>query len=241
MTYCAAEFGNLNATIRKGASAFLLAMFVAGCSSSVVLDSPGIPTPLVEKIPVSVGVRFPPDFEHYVHNEEVLGRSTWSIDLGRANATLFTDLFGHMFEKLTILNAKDDASLLDIDALIEPSIEAFEFSVPNQSKTEAFAVWIRYRIKVYDRVGKEVASWPVSAYGKSLTTTLGGSDALQRAAILAMRDAAALMIMQLDKATGISLLAETPAANPEPASLSLEPGNDEVQTNAFEGTEDDTG
>jgi hypothetical protein len=98
--------------------------------------------------------------------------------------------------------------------------------VPNQSKTEAFAVWIRYRIKVYDRLGTEVASWPVSAYGKSQTTMLGGSEALQRAAVLAMRDAAALMIMQLDKSTGISLLAETPATLPEPGPLSADAGND---------------
>jgi hypothetical protein len=254
MTYRPAEIGNLNTRIRKGKSGFLLAIFMAGCSSNVVLQTPGIPVPLVEKLPVSVAVRFPPNFEHFVHNEEVLGRAKWSIDLGRSNAALFTQLFGYMFEKLTILGPKDDPTLLAIDALIEPSIEAFEFSVPNQSKTEAFAVWIRYRIKVYDRVGEEVASWPVSAYGKSLTTTMGGSDALQRAAILAMRDAAALMIMQLDKATGISLLAETPASRPgsdpqvagptartlEPALHSLEPNDDEVQTTALEGPEDDT-
>ena len=253
MTHRPAEIGNLNTRIRKGTSGFLLAMFVAGCSSNVVLQTSGIPIPLVEKVPVAVGVRFPPNFEHFVHKEEVLGRSKWSIDLGRSNAALFTQLFGYMFEKLTILGPKDDATLLDIDALIEPSIEAFEFSVPNQSKTEAFAVWIRYRIKVYDRHGEEFASWPVSAYGKSQTTTMGGSDALQRAAILAMRDAAALMIMQLDKATGISSLAKAPASgpdssplSPEPATLTLEPApqsdepnNDKVQATALGGPDDD--
>jgi hypothetical protein len=45
---------------------------------------------------------------------------------------------------------------------------------------------------------------------------LNGSSALQRAAVLAMRDAAALIIMQLDKATQISALANGGLATPRP-------------------------
>ena len=92
--------------------------------------------------------------------------------------------------------------------MLEPSIEAFDFSVPNQTKTDSFAVWIRYRIKVYDRYGTLVATTPISAYGKSLTTTLGGDQALQRAAVLAMRDAAALMIIKFDEQTLFKRLAD---------------------------------
>lgn len=248
MTHCPADNGNLNVLACKRITGLLLAFFLAGCSSNVVLDSPTIPTPVIQKIPASVAVRYPQEFEHYVHTEEVLGREEWSIDLGRSNAAFFTQLLGHMFEKLTIIRASDDATLLDIDALIEPSIDAFEFSVPNQSKTDAFAVWIRYRIKVYDREGLETANWPVSAYGKSQSTTMGGSDALRRAAILAMRDAAALMIMQLDKATGISLMVKADAPQPEPDPLSVNvaeapdasPIQGEVEVTTREGSDDDT-
>lgn len=239
MTSRPAEIDNLNARIHTAASGLVLGLLLAGCGSTVVLDTPSIPVPLVEKIPVSIALRIPAEFEHYVHEENVIGREKWSIDLGRSNAALFIQLFGHMFDNLIVLGADDDPTALDIDALIEPSIEAFEFSVPNQSKTEAFAVWIRYRIMVYDRLGTEVANWPVSAYGKSQTTRMGGSNALQRAAILAMRDAAALMIMQLDKSTGISLLANTPAVLPGPEALSPETDDDEVQTTALEGPDDD--
>jgi hypothetical protein len=234
----------LNFFTSKRILGVLLAFLLAGCGSNVVLNVPSIPTPVIEQIPVSVAVRFPPEFEHFVHKEDVVGREKWSINLGRSNAILFTELFTYMFEKVTFIGLEDDATLLNIDALIEPSIDAFEFSVPNQSKTEAFAVWIRYRIKVYDRLGTEVANWPVSAYGKSQTTLMGGSDALQRAAILAMRDAAALMIMQLDKSTGISLLADTSATMPDPAPLSVEVSEDlgevDAQASSLEGSEDDT-
>jgi hypothetical protein len=196
---------------------------LTGCGSNVTLDTPTIPTPLIVKIPASVGLRMPADFEHYVHDEEIIGREHWSIDLGNSNAALFTQLFGFMFERVTLLSATDDPKQLPIDELIEPSIEAFEFSVPNQSKTESFAVWIRYRIKVFDQHGTEVANWPVSAYGKSQTASVSGSQALQRAAILAMRDAAALMIMKLDEATGIGQLAAARARASAPAVSEEEP------------------
>ncbi|MBT8099199.1 MAG: hypothetical protein KJO82_05590 [Gammaproteobacteria bacterium] len=220
-------------------SGTLLAGLITGCSSNVTLQAPTIPTPLTDKIPISIGLRMPAEFQHYVHTEEVYGRDEWSIDLGNSNAALFRQLFGHMFDKVTVLKAEDDPALLDIDALIEPSIDAFEFSVPNQSKTDAFAVWIRYRIKVFDSSGDQVASWPVAAYGKSQTASISNSEALQRAAILAMRDAAALMIMKLDEATLISSMAKPPAAASIPATTPVD-GEIEAPASSEEESDDDT-
>jgi hypothetical protein len=77
---------------------------------------------------------------------------------------------------------------------------------------------------------------------------MGGDDALRRAAVLAMRDAAALVIMQMDRATGISSLnretlskvaASPEAATPEPALPEAAP--EETQATASEDTTDETG
>ena len=229
----------LTPTARKVLPSLLLAGFVTGCASNVVLDAPTIPTPLTEKIPVSIGLRMPADFHDFVHTEEVYGREHWSIDLGNSNAALFTQLFGYMFGDVKVLKAGDDPKLLDIDALIEPSIDAFEFSVPNQSKTDAFAVWIRYRLKVYDRAGTLVSNWPVSAYGKSQTESISNSEALQRAAILAMRDAAALMIMKLDEVAKLSSLANQPEPPAAPTLVPVPATVDEPPETVAEGQEDD--
>ena len=188
----------------------LAAVFVAGCGSNVTLDPVTIPAPLIEPMPLSIAIRIPAEFEPFVHEDEVLGREKWRIDLGRSNAALFSQLFEFMFDEVTVLGPDDDASVLSIDALIEPSIDAFEFSVPRQSKTEAYAVWIRYRLKIYDSAGDLYANWPLSAYGKSEEFGLTGDEPLKRAAILAMRDAAALTIMNLDKSTAISALKDRP-------------------------------
>ncbi len=140
----------------------------------------------------------------------MLGRESWTINLGSANATFFEQLFGYMFDSVIVLGPEDDALQHTFDALIEPEIEGFEFSVPNQSKTEAFAVWIRYRLEIFDSAGNSASPWTVSAYGKSQKAGLGGTKALQRAAELAMRDAAAQMLLQMEKSTKISALADGP-------------------------------
>lgn len=212
----------------------------------MTLEAPTFPTPLVEKLDVDVGLRLSPEMYGFSHDEEVLGRETWTVDLGGANAAMFEQLFGHMFTSVTVLDNEQDPADLPIDALVETSIDDFEFSTPEQTGTESFAVWIRYRLKVYNRDGEMIANWPVSAYGKSETRALGATDSLERAAILAMRDAAALMIMKLDRETGIGTLGETPPtataedqepAAPDPAQKSV--NADQGSSFAFGGIDQD--
>lgn len=205
----------LKGMLRKLLPGAAAALVAAGCGSNVRLDPPTIPAPLIDSIPLHVAVRIPAEFESFVHTENVLGNEEWTIDLGRSNAIFFTQLFGYVFDEVTVLGPDEDETLLTFDALIEPSIDAFEFSVPSQTKTESFAVWIRYRLKVFDPSGRLVGNWPVSAYGKSLTTMMGGDEALQRAAVLAMRDAAALMIFRFDPDAFVDSLATGTTARQE--------------------------
>ena len=74
------------------------------------------------------------------------------------------------------------------------------------------------RLLDYDQITRETlfyvgwrftcCYWPIAAYGKSRSVTFGGDIALQRAAELAMRDAAALIILQMNKTTIISNLSQ---------------------------------
>jgi hypothetical protein len=213
---------------------------LSGCGGSkVMLHDPTIPEPLIDQMPITVVARFPEEFDNFVHEEQVIGKEKWIIDLGQANKLLFTQLFGSMFSDFSIIANDADARNMPIDALIEPSIDAFEFSVPNQSQTDEFAVWIRYRIKIFDNEGVQIANWPIAAYGKSQTTTFGGDNALRRAAVLAMRDAAALIIMQMDKATGISKLSAARARQEEAPPTTL-PAEENLQSTAAEEPPDDS-
>lgn len=244
-----------------------IAALLLGCSQHVALEDPTIPDPLIERIPLSVAVRYPKEFTHYIHKEKVIGKDEWTIDMGRANSMLFTKLFGAMFDDCTIIGEppangdedeegaqpvtckfvppETDPHNLSVDALIEPSIDAFEFSVPNQSQTDSFAVWIRYRIKIFDSAGQQIANWPLSAYGKAMSSMMGGDEALRHAAVLAMRDAAALVILQMDKSTGISALAQARRnrlnGGPEGGVMEVVPVDEPLRTTATEDTQDDSG
>ncbi len=66
---------------------------------------------------------------------------------------------------------------------------------------------------------------------------------LRCAAVLAMRDAAALIIMQMEKATGISKFNREPlpSVSARPESELPEPVKEEPQTTASEDMTDETG
>ena len=185
-------------------AAALGALAISGCSSQVALDDPGLPEPLLTQLPLTVAVRYSAEMDDYSYEEEVLGRERWTIRLGAANKLLFRHLFDAMFSEVVELgpgSAPEDAG---VDALIEASIEAFEFALPAQSRTDAYTVWIRYRLRVFDAEGAEISNWPISAYGKAASeSNFGSGDALKRAAVLAMRDAAAMVGMRFARETGL--------------------------------------
>jgi hypothetical protein len=210
------DSGRLTRILRFAALVSFVALGTAGCASSLQVDMPTIPSPRVEKIPVDVAVRIPENFHDFTHTENVLGKSEFTIYLGNSNANFFPQLFDFMFDSVVVLGPDDDPRDYQFDALIEPTIEGFEFSIPNQTQTSAYSVWIRYRLNVFDSVGNRASSWTVSAYGKSQKEGITGTDSLRRAAILAMRDAAALIIMQMDKVSKIRDLADGPL-DPETA------------------------
>ncbi|MEJ2603674.1 MAG: hypothetical protein P8172_10320 [Gammaproteobacteria bacterium] len=193
------------------AALLLAALAFSGCASQVALEDPGLPDPLLVQLPLKVAVRYSAEMENYRHEEEVLGGQKWSISLGSANKILFNHLFESMFEEVVEVGPDTDVTATDADALIEASVDAFEFALPAQSRTDAYTVWIRYRLRFFDAEGKEIANWPFSAYGKAGDAGMFGADeALARAAVLAMRDAAAMIGLRFARETGLGDPGATP-------------------------------
>ncbi len=189
----------------------LAALALSGCASQVALEDPGLPDPLLVQLPLKVAVRYSAEMENYRHEEEVLGGQKWSISLGSANKILFNHLFDSMFEEVVEVGPDTDVTTTGADALIEASVEAFEFALPAQSRSDAYTVWIRYRLRFFDAEGKEIANWPFSAYGKASDAGMFGADeALAKAAVLAMRDAAAMIGLRFARETGLGDPGATP-------------------------------
>jgi hypothetical protein len=162
---------------------------LAGCGGSQVIVEAAFPTPLIDPLPVSMGIVIPDELYNYIYTEDIPDQSLWTIALGDANVAMLEPLFKGMFRQTRDLDsvASADGTL---DGIIEPRLDKFEFDVPTGERDEFVEVWLQYQINVYEPNGGTVIQWPVSGYGKS-ELIRDAEDAVQRAAVVAMREAGA--------------------------------------------------
>ena len=164
---------------------------VGACGGSQVIVESTFPRPLIEPLPISMGVIIPDELYNFIYTEDIPDQSLWTIALGDANVAMLAPLFEGMFSQTKELEslaiAAGDTTL---DGVIEPKLEKFEFDVPQGERDEFVEVWLQYQITVYEPDGGTVIQWPVSGYGKS-ELLRDAEDAVQRAAVVAMREAGA--------------------------------------------------
>ena len=164
---------------------------LTGCGGSQVIVESSFPTPLIEPLPVSMGIIIPDELYNFIYTEDIPDQSLWTIALGDANVAMLEPIFKVMFSQTrdveSLALAAGDSTL---DGVIEPKLEKFEFDVPTGERDEFVEVWLQYQITVYEPDGGTVIQWPVSGYGKS-ELIRDPEDAVQRAAVVAMREAGA--------------------------------------------------
>ncbi len=171
--------------------AIAAAACLAGCGGSQVIVESTFPRPLIEPLPVSMGVVIPDELYNFIYTEDIPDQSLWTIALGDANVAMLAPLFEGMFRDTTDLESLAlAAATRRLDGVIEPKLDKFEFDVPQGERDEFVEVWLQYQITVYEPDGATVIQWPVSGYGKS-ELLRDAKDAVQRAAIVAMREAGA--------------------------------------------------
>jgi hypothetical protein len=174
----------------KRGLALLAAALLGGCSTSVIVESK-FPTPLVQPLPVSVGILIPQELYNYIYTEDVPDQSLWTIALGDANVAMLRPLFKQMFRDTRSVDAvPTGATAPGLDGVLKPTISKFEFDVPVGQRDKFVEVWIQYQLSLYDADGRSVIDWAVSGYGKSVLMR-NRQDAVQKAAIVAMREAGA--------------------------------------------------
>ena len=163
---------------------------LSGCSTSLVVNA-NFPQPLVDPLPVRIGILFDETLSTYLHEEKIPQQASYSIQLGDANVSMLSQLFDSMFASTEPvvslpLEAADQGR---IDAVIKPELERFEFDVPIQRTDQFVEVWMQYQLRLYETDGQLIAEWPVTGYGKAEHGNRGA--ALNRAAVVAMREVGA--------------------------------------------------
>ncbi len=176
--------------VATGLLGVLAVTYLVGCTSVVTVEA-NFPVPLVEPLPVRVGLLFDEALTDYEYYEEIPQQATWTIYLGTANEFMLNGLFDRMFLETRPVDQVQLTStdLFRLDGVLWPQLEKFEFEVPIIKRDEFVEVWMQYRLRLYEPDGALVVEWPVSGYGKA---ELGNREAaLQQATVVAMREVGA--------------------------------------------------
>lgn len=110
----------------------------------------------------------------------------------------------------------------EFDGVLAPSIADFQISIPDQTRTDFYEVWIKYLIRVYDNEGTLIAEWPLTAYGKSNQSDYGffektDKPAMHDATMRALRDAGAFLALRFSAVPPIKAWLDTRTQAPTPS------------------------
>ena len=177
-----------------------LALAVTGCGSGATVAVKGdFPRPLIVPLPLHVGLVLDNALTSYVHDEEIKGLGHWHIEIGQLQGKLFRDIVPAMFANVTEVPSAEEAK--SVDGVLVPAIVDFQISIPQQTRSDFYEVWIKYSIRLYDAGGALVVEWPLTAYGKANQgdySVLKDKDrpGMQDATMIALRDAGAFMSLR---------------------------------------------
>jgi len=183
----------------------LFCVILTSCKSTLDVEG-NFPTPVINQMPFSIGVVFDPQFISYRYIETGKDRSEWEISVGKAQVQLFDVVLKAMFSEVITSNKLRGMTNKPIDLFFQPSLENFQYNVPNETKGKMFEVWLKYNLKVFDGQQQLMADWVLTAYGKTPTAFLKSDEAaLNEAMVIALRDLGAGIALRFGHVPEINL------------------------------------
>jgi len=245
-----------------------LTLLGAGCAGKQVVVEGNFPTPLMDPLPITVGVIYPQAFAEHEFFDEAKGRadSDWLVKTGEAQVEFWDKVFNGMFAE--VVHIRDWQTVQtrggELDGVIIPAISDLQYTIPTHTNVKIYEIWMRYDFRLVDisaihrqeddaltvNPDERLAAWPITAYGKTPTAFLQtDEEAVNLAAVVALRDAGAHFITTFgampDIAAWLDDIAneppddgEAPAQNDEPAPTIPDEG---VSPEATKGSEEADG
>lgn len=201
-----------NAISRESTRKACMALFVllTGCATKEVVVQGSFPVPLVQKSPLKMGVVYRPEFSGHEIFDIAKERndSDWVVKTGSAQVEFWTKFLGGLYSEIIVISSAADLieNAATLDAVLIPEILDLQYTTPERTNIKVYELWIKYRFTLVfpsrvseDEAGNlfadpadQVASWTLSAYGKTPTALLqSDEDAVNLAAVVALRDAGA--------------------------------------------------
>ena len=172
----------------------LLGVLLGGCGPSEVMVKGNFPAPTMEKIPLTIGVWYEPDFINHEFFDEAKSKreSSWLVKTGEAQVQMWDTLLAGMFTRVVHLNSRPGSGQMNpgVDAVLIPEVAELQYAIPAQTKV--YEIWMRYRLQLVTTGGEPIGDWTMPSYGKTPTAFLqSDQDAVNLAAVMALRDAGA--------------------------------------------------
>ena len=171
----------------------VVSLLLASCAANTINISGTYPSPLVRKIPITVGVYYPEELRNFSFTEidDYTGDDQYIVNSGETQVELFNTVLPALFEHVVMLDSLEERPG-ELDAVFVPAIEEFQLGLPQKTKLKVYEVWVKYNMRLEQPEGEYIADWVMTAYGKSPTESFQSVDAgVQDATVVALRDLAA--------------------------------------------------
>ena len=177
----------------------LLVVLCQSCTQSIVINTT-VPEPLVEKIEnFNIAVIYEDNIQNYQY-ENINSKSSacCEIDFSDSQLNLFRKILQSFFPGLIELPNNNSEMLSNVDLYMEPQLDAFEFLSPEESRNDKYAVWLKYKIDIYDNKKTLLSNWYITGYGEQSTGSFGVSESLTKAIDLALRDTGVNLAIKIE-------------------------------------------
>ena len=169
---------------------------VTGCGPSTVIVEGRVPPPLMEQLPLTLGIWFDEEFSNHEFFDQAKTRaeSSWLVKTGDAQVQMWDTLLTGMFDDVIYMRAKPDPGELNqvVDGVLIPHVDDLQYAIPAHTNIKVYEIWMRYRFELVTSGGEPIAEWTMTSYGKTPTAFLrSDKEAVNLAAIMALRDAGA--------------------------------------------------
>lgn len=216
----------------------LAAMLLASCSTMKVNVDGSFPEPLMSKMPLTIGVWYDEEFANHEFFDEASGRAepSWLVRTGEAQIKMWDTVLGGMFVNLEHMkNRPGDGELNQVvDAILIPSVDELQYAIPQHTNIKVYEIWMRYRFDLVTNAGDPIASWTMSAYGKTPTAFLrSDTEAVNLAAVVALRDAGANFAVNFTRVPEVrDWLQNRPRGKPAPSGAPAVPAGETSEQTA---------
>jgi hypothetical protein len=170
-----------------------ICILLSSCAANTINITGSYPSPLVRKIPITIGVYYPEELRNFSFTEidDYTGDDQYIVNSGASQVELFNTVLPALFQNVVMLDSLESRPT-GVDAVFVPAIEEFQLGLPAKTKLKVYEVWVKYNMRLEKPEGEYIADWVMTAYGKSPTESFQSVDAgVQDATVVALRDLAA--------------------------------------------------